>query len=117
MLILLAILSPLQPAFAYFLRLAIILLLRQASPVQGQLQQPMPLPLVTPWPSASLASFVLLKTPLLALFEHGLRQVLSAAIVLVKELQGGIFKSRRACLASQPSMHWSPESLAFDGLV
>ena len=115
MLIPLAILSPLQPAPALLLRLAIILLLRQAFPVQGQLQQPMPLPLVTPSPTASLASFVLLKTPLLALFEHGLRQVL--AVALDKELQGGIFKSRHACLASQPSMHWSPESLAFDGLV
>ena len=102
MLIPLAIVSPPQPAPAYFLRLAIILLLRRASPGQGQLQQPLLLLLVTPWPSASLASFVLLKTPLLALFEHGLRQVLSAAIALTKQLQGGIFKSRRACLASQP---------------
>ena len=73
--------------------------------------------LVTRWILASLASFVLLKTPRLALFEHDLRQILSAAIALAKQLQEVIFKSRRACHASQPSMHWSPESLAFDELV
>ena len=88
------------------------MLLRQASPWQGQLQlqQPLLLPLATLWPSASLAPKIL---PL-ALSEHGPRQVPSAAIALERQLLGGISESRRACLASQPSMHWSPASLAFD---